>query len=157
MPGPKTSPQAVELTAGLMQRLGKTPIVLEEFVPSGIVNRIQQGMSLAVFEMVDRGWATPEQIDRAVKAVMGIRLPILAVCQLFDFTGLDTLQNIVAGMGLRLPPIEDMVNQGHLGVKTSKGIYDYRGRSEQEILRKRDGLYLEMLDHLERIGAFDPV
>jgi 3-hydroxybutyryl-CoA dehydrogenase len=157
MPGPKTSSQVVELTAGLMRRLGKMPIVLEQFVPSGIVSRIQQGMGFAVFEIVDKGWATPEQIDRAVKAVMGIRLPILAVCQLFDFTGLDVVHNIVAGMGFRLPLIEEMVDQGHLGVKTSKGIYDYGERSEQEILRKRDELFLKMLDHLERIKAFDPV
>jgi 3-hydroxyacyl-CoA dehydrogenase len=50
-----------------------------------------------------------------------------------------------------------MVNQGHLGVKTSRGIYDYGGRSEQEILRKRDELYLKMLEHLERMKAFDPI
>jgi len=157
VPGPKTSSEVVESAAGLMRRLGKTAVVLEQFVPSGVINRIQNAISFAVYEMVDKGWATPEQIDRAVKAVMGIRLPILAVCQLLDFTGLDTVNNIVADMGIRFPLIDDMVNQGHLGVKTSKGIYDYGGRSEQEILRKRDELYLKMLDHLERIKAFDPV
>jgi len=157
VPGPKTSSEVVELTAGLMRKLGKMPVVLEQFVSSGIINRIQNAISFTVYEMVDKGWATPEQIDRAVKAVMGIRLPILAVCQLLDFTGLDTVNNIVADMGIRFPLIDDMVNQGHLGVKTSKGIYDYSGRSEQEILRKRDELYLKMLDHLERIKAFDPV
>jgi 3-hydroxyacyl-CoA dehydrogenase len=157
VPGPKTASEVVELTAGLMRRLGKMPVVLEEFVPSGIINRIQNAISFTVYEMVDKGWATPEQIDRAVKAVMGIRLPILAVCQLLDFTGLDTVNNIVAGMGIRFPLIYDMVNQGHLGVKTSRGIYDYGGRSEQEILRKRDELYLKMLEHLERMKAFDPI
>jgi len=157
VPGPKTSSEVVEVTAGLMRRLGKMPVVLEQFVPSGIVNRIQNAISFVVYEMVDKGWATPEQIDRAAKAVMGIRLPILAVCQLLDFTGLDTVNNIVADMGIRFPLIDDMVNQGHLGVKTSRGIYDYGGRSEQEILRKRDELYLKMLEHLERINAFDPV
>ena len=133
------------------------PVVLEQFVPSGIINRIQNAISFTVYEMVDKGWATPEQIDRAAKAVMGIRLPILAVCQLLDFTGLDTVNNIVAGMGIRFPLIDDMVNQGRLEVKTSRGIYDYGGRSEQEILRKRDELYLKMLEQLERIKAFDPV
>jgi len=157
VPGPKTSSEVVELTAGLMRRLGKMPVVLEQFVPSGIINRIQNAISFAVYEIVDKGWATPEQIDRAAKAVMGIRLPILGVCQLLDFTGLDTVNNIVANMGIRFPLIDDMVNQGHLGVKTSRGIYDYGGRSEQEILRKRDELYLKMLGHLERIKAFDPV
>jgi len=49
------------------------------------------------------------------------------------------------------------VREGHLGAKTSKGIYDYSGRSEAEILKKRDRLYLEMLKHLEKINAFEPV
>ena len=38
-----------------------------------------------------------------------------------------------------------------------KGVYDYGGRSEAEILDKRDKLYLKMLEHLVRIKAFEPV
>ena len=53
--------------------------------------------------------------------------------------------------------IEEKVREGHLGAKTSKGIYDYGGLTEQQILKKRDKLYLEMLDHMEKIKAFDPV
>jgi len=56
-----------------------------------------------------------------------------------------------------VPLIKERVEQGHIGVKTSKGLYDYGGRSESEILRKRDELYLKMLDHLEHIDAFAPV
>lgn len=40
---------------------------------------------------------------------------------------------------------------------TGKGIYDYGGRSEAEILIKRDKLYLAMQDHLSRTRAFEPV
>jgi 3-hydroxyacyl-CoA dehydrogenase len=61
------------------------------------------------------------------------------------------------GSGMDIPFIEEKVKQGHLGASTSKGIYDYGGRSEEEILRKRDLLYLKMLDFLEGLGAFKPV
>jgi hypothetical protein len=37
------------------------------------------------------------------------------------------------------------------------GLYDYAGQSEEEILAKRDRMYLRTLEHMERIGAFDPV
>ena len=53
--------------------------------------------------------------------------------------------------------IEEKVKQGHFGVKTSKGIYDYGGRSESEILKKRDMLYLKMMDYMREIKAFEPV
>jgi hypothetical protein len=38
-----------------------------------------------------------------------------------------------------------------------KWIYDYGERSEEEIPRKRDLLYLKRLDFLESLEAFKPV
>nr|MDO8089472.1 3-hydroxyacyl-CoA dehydrogenase family protein [Candidatus Sigynarchaeota archaeon] len=143
--------------AELMERLGKRPVVLKEFVRAFIVNRIQNSIGLAVLEILEKGWATPEDIDIAVKTSLGIRLPIVGVVQTYDFTGLDVVRDVLKSYGISHPLIEEKVRQGHLGAKTSKGIYDYGGRSEEEILKKRDGLYLRMLDHLEKIGAFEPV
>ena len=52
---------------------------------------------------------------------------------------------------------EEKVKVGHLGVKTSKGIYDYGGRSVSEGLKKRDQLFLKKIDYLKKINAFEPV
>jgi 3-hydroxybutyryl-CoA dehydrogenase len=157
VPGPKTSPEVVTFTAKLMERLGKKTVVMKEFVPAFIVNRIQNHIGMAFFEILDNGWATPQEIDMAVKTSLGIRLPIVGVVQCLDFTGLDLVLDIMKTTGLKTPLIEKKVTQGHLGAKTSKGIYDYGGQSEVEILKKRDRLYLKNLDHLERIKAFEPV
>lgn len=157
VPGPETSPEVVTFTAKLMDRLGKKTVVMKEFVPSFIVNRIQHNISRAVWEMIEKGWATPEQIDLAVKLSLGIRLPIVGVVQTIDFTGLDLVVDIMESHGSVNPLFEERVKQGHLGAKTSKGIYDYGDRSEMEILKKRDKRYLKMLEHLERIKAFEPV
>ena len=157
VPGPETSQEVVELTANLMKRLGKKTVIMKEFVPSFIVNRIQRSISQAVWEMLEKGWATPEEIDLAIKLSLGIRLPIVGVVQTTDFTGLDLIYDIMKGGGRVSPLVEEKVRQGHLGVKTSKGVYDYGGRSEVEILKKRDRRYLKLLDHLERMEAFEPV
>ena len=53
--------------------------------------------------------------------------------------------------------IEDLVSEGHLGAKTGKGLYDYYGKSEKEIIKKRDKLCLELIDRLEEMNAFEPV
>lgn len=156
-PGPETSPEVVSFTAGLMERLGKKTVVMKEFVPSFIVNRIQLNIAQAVWEMLEKGWATPEEIDLAVKLSLGIRLPVVGVVQTSDFTGLDLLFDIMKSRGAVSPLVEEKVRQGHLGAKTSKGIYDYGGRTEPEILKKRDERYLKMLEHLERINAFEPI
>jgi 3-hydroxybutyryl-CoA dehydrogenase len=157
VPGPKTRPEAVSFTAGLMERIGKRPMVMKTFVPSFIVNRVQNAISRAVWEMLEHGWATPEEIDLAVKLVLGVRLPVVGVVQTSDFTGLDLVYDIMKSQNRLNPLIEEKVKMGHLGAKTSKGIYDYEGRTENEILKKRDERYIKTLDHLERIKAFDPI
>jgi 3-hydroxybutyryl-CoA dehydrogenase len=157
VPGPATSPEVVSSVAKLMERLGKAPVILKEFVPAFIVNRFQWAMGDVAFEMLEKGWARPEDIDRALKLSLGIRLPIAGVMQNIDFNGLDLVRDILRNRGVPNTLMEEKVSQGHLGVKTSRGFYDYGERSEPEILKKRDELYLKMIDHLKKIKAFEPV
>lgn len=157
VPGPETSAETVQLTAGLMKRLGKRTVIMKAFVPAFIVNRIQHSISRAVWEMLEKGWATPEEIDLAIKLTLGIRLPVVGVVQTADFTGLDLIYDIMKGQGRVNPLVKEKVDARHLGVKTSKGVYDYGGRSEAEVLKKRDRQYLRLLDYLEKIGAFERV
>ncbi|MFH1082194.1 MAG: 3-hydroxyacyl-CoA dehydrogenase family protein [Pseudomonadota bacterium] len=157
VPGPETSQEVVELTANLMKRLGKKTVIMKEFVPAFIVNRIQHSIAGAVWEMLEKGWATPAEIDLAIKLSLGIRLPVVGVVQTTDFTGLDLIYDIMKGRGSVSPLVKEMVDMGHLGVKTSKGLYDYGGRSDVEILKKRDRRYLKLLDYLEKIKAFEPI
>ncbi|RJP17738.1 MAG: 3-hydroxyacyl-CoA dehydrogenase family protein [Candidatus Abyssobacteria bacterium SURF_5] len=156
-PGPETAPEVVKFTADLMKRLGKTPVVMKKFVPGYIVNRIQNYISFVVFDMLQNGLADPEQIDLAVKLSLGVRLPTVGVVQTMDFTGLDLVRQITRNNGLENRLIEEKVARGHLGAKTSKGLYDYGGRTEEEILKKRDRLYLGVLDHLQQTTEFKPV
>ena len=157
VPGPSTAPGVLQFAAELMVRIGKKPLVMKQFIQRFIVNRIQNAIVRTALEMVTNGWATPEQIDLAVKTSLGIRLPIVGVVQSLDFTGLNLIHDMTKGTEAENPLIEEKVRQGHLGASTSKGIYDYGGRSEEEILRKRDLLYLKMLDFLEGLQAFKPV
>jgi 3-hydroxybutyryl-CoA dehydrogenase len=157
VPGPTTSSETISFTATFMERVGKNPIVMKKFGPGFIVNRIQKAIGEACFEMIEQGLAGPEEIDRSIKLSLGIRLPIVGVVQSMDFNGLDTLLNTMRNDGKIYSFVEEKVKKGHLGVKTSKGIYDYQERSEKEVLRKRDVLYLKMLEYLDKIHAFEPV
>ncbi|MBW2370542.1 MAG: 3-hydroxyacyl-CoA dehydrogenase family protein [Deltaproteobacteria bacterium] len=154
-PGPETSKDTVTFTTGLMRRLGKQPITMKKFVPSFIVNRIQLVIGMCLLEMLENDWAAPEEIDKAIKSSLGIRMPVVGIVQNQDFVGLDV---VAAILGENVPALlKERVEKGHLGVKTSKGFYDYGERSEADILRERDRRYLKVIESLESIGAFEPV
>jgi len=157
VPGPSTTPEVVLFTAGLMERLGKRPVILKEFMPAFLINRIQLAIADTVFEMLEKEWASPEDIDLALKMSLGIRLPIVGAIQNMDFNGLDLVRDIYKSRSIENKILDEKVSQGRLGAKTSKGFYDYGGRDEAEILKKRDELYLKMLDYLEELKAFEPV
>ena len=155
--GVKTTRETISLTMDLMKKLGQSPVVMKKYGPGFIVNRIQKAIGETSFDMIEEGLAEPEEIDRAIKLSLGIRLPIIGVVQTFDFQGLDMLLDTMKNYGKVYSFIEEKVKEGRLGVKTSKGIYDYGGRSESEILKKRDELFLKIIDYLKKINAFEPV
>ena len=157
VPGKKTSEEVVKLSVKLMEKLGKKPVVLKKYVDSFIVNQIQGAIQGVIYRLLSQKIATPEMIDAAVKYSLGVRLPIVGVVQSIDFTGIDLIYDILKSRGINLPVITNKIEQGHLGAKTSIGFYDYSGKREEEILKKRDRLYLTMLDYLEKINAFEPI
>jgi 3-hydroxybutyryl-CoA dehydrogenase len=157
VPGPETSPEAMALAAALMERVGKRPIVMKKPTTPSIINKLQTSIGMVVGNMLEEGVASAEDIDLAVKMSIGIRMPVIGVVQSLDFTGLDTVYDIMSGYGMVNPVIKEKYDKGHFGAKTSKGIYDYGGRTEAEILEKRDRLYLKLLAVMEDLNTFDPV
>ncbi|TKJ26635.1 MAG: hypothetical protein CEE42_04645 [Promethearchaeota archaeon Loki_b31] len=155
--GRKTSSEVIDISFKLLEKIGKKPLILKKFTNAFIVNKIQQAINSAVFALLIQGIASPEEIDMAIKNSVGIRLPFAGVAQNLDFVGLDVVYDIIKNMGMDLALLKNKVKNGQLGAKTSKGFYDYQGRTEEEILTKRDKLYLQMLDFLKQMNAFKPI
>jgi len=156
--GRKTSSEVIDISFKLLEKIGKKPLILKKFTNAFVVNKIQQAINSAVFTLLIKGIASPEEIDMAIKNSLGIRLPFAGVVQNLDFVGLDVVYDIIKNMGgMDLVLLKDKVENGQLGAKTSSGFYDYQGRTEEEILTKRDKLYLQMLDYLKKMNAFEPI
>ncbi|MFW9949545.1 MAG: 3-hydroxyacyl-CoA dehydrogenase family protein [Candidatus Thorarchaeota archaeon] len=156
-PSKKTSKEVIDFSIRLLQKIGKKPVLINKFAPSYIVNKIQNAISGAMYELLVKKIATAEQIDFAIKSSLGIRLPVVGIVQSQDFTGLDLVYDIQKSMGGILPIIKEKVESNQLGAKTGKGFYDYGGKTEDEILKKRDRLYLRQLDFLEKLNNFEAV
>jgi len=155
--GPKTSDQTVKTVREVLLKLGKTPVVMKKFIPGYISNRLQRAMAREIFFLLDGGYATAEEIDRAVKSSLGLRIPIVGVVQRYDFTGLDLAlafeknPSIHLVSGKRRPKtLIELVNKGYLGVKSGRGFYDYTAKDIREVLRERDQKLIKLLKFLER-------
>jgi 3-hydroxybutyryl-CoA dehydrogenase len=77
----------VESVKKLLSQVGKKPVLVNKFIPGFIVNRLQRALARELFHLLDNGYATGEDIDIAVKASLGVRIPILGVVQRYDFRG----------------------------------------------------------------------
>lgn len=76
-PGELTSPSTIERTYAIMESIGKVPVVLKKEVPGFIANRLSAALWREALDLVDRGVATVEDVDKAVRAGPGIRWAIM--------------------------------------------------------------------------------
>lgn len=156
-----TSSDVLNTVIDSLEAIGKTPVCLKYYIPGFIVNRIQYLISSEMFWLVDNGYAEVEDIDKAVKASIGIRMPVVGIMQSLDFTGFDTLLRTRSTTKIEPewspgPPklIKDKVDKGELGVKTGKGIYSYTSKPE-DVLQTRDLNYIRILRQLKELKPLE--
>ena len=150
--GPESSDAVVEAVMEILQAMGKTPVLIEKYVPGFVINRILRILGRETFFLLDNGYITPEQLDLAVKASIAPRMMLLGLVQRYDFTGLDLSAKNLENPDYLEPPMDnrprglfELVEKGHLGVKTRKGFFDYTDQTLEETLKKRDDYLLKIL------------
>ncbi|MEW6670866.1 MAG: 3-hydroxyacyl-CoA dehydrogenase family protein [Thermodesulfobacteriota bacterium] len=155
--GEKTAQDVVPRLASILDRMGQRPVVMQRFIPGYIVNRLQRALGREIFYLLDNGYAGPEEIDEAVQASLGLRMPVLGVVRRYDFTGLDISLKFLSNPSIYpagenpLPPsLKARIDAGDLGVKTGRGFYPYGNRSTADILQERDRRLLALRRFLAR-------
>jgi 3-hydroxybutyryl-CoA dehydrogenase len=127
--GLATSDETFQLTASLVEKLGKVMAVSQDY-PGFIVNRILMPMiNEAIFTLYE-GIATAEDIDKGMK--LGTNHP-MGPLALADLIGLDTVLSIITVLynGFKdpkfrpCPLLVKMVDAGYLGKKSGRGFYTY--------------------------------
>jgi 3-hydroxybutyryl-CoA dehydrogenase len=152
-----------DITVAMLEKCGKTAVPMKKFIRGYIVNRLQMCLNQEVFFLLDNGYCTPEDIDRAVKASFIPRAMVLGICKRIDFGGVDMTANNFKNKSYTFPPPTDMpktlgelMEKGHLGVKAGKGLYDYTGVDMKALMAKRDKQLFEAF-RLAKKMMDDPV
>ncbi len=151
--GAKTSDETADLCYRLMLKLGKKPVRLLKEVPGFLLNRLQFALYREALHCLEAGVARPEDIDLVVKAGYGFRSAALGPLETSDFGGLDTFLRICRNLFPHLadspkPPrlLEELVNEGKLGVKTGEGFYRYPKAVLKRKLQQRDRHLIQLLN-----------
>jgi len=156
--GPYTDPKLVEEMVALVKSLGKEPVVFKKFVPGYVANRIQAAIRLEVFDLLDKGLVTPEDVDRSVIHGLALRIPILGVLAKSDFSGLPLVQKITANKSYTPPELKGnctsldrLLAEGNSGVSSGKGFFDWGEKNPEELFRERNKKLLKLKKTLREI------
>lgn len=150
--GPKTNEATTQATMVLMKSIGKLPLRLNKELPGFLVNRIQVALMREVWDLLEQGVASAEDIDAALRSSVGFRLAAVGPLEVHDFGGLDIQTTVFRNLAPEIRSntevpmlVRKLVEQGHLGAKTGRGFQDYPPEKILARQQRRDALFLALI------------
>ena len=154
-PHPGTAPAVVARMKGLLEAIGKVPVVCAA-APGFIASRMQALMMNEAARMIEQGVASAEDIDRAVRYGLGFRYANMGVVEFIDVGGLDILyyasRYLAQSTGDARYASPEIVNrymhEGRDGLRGGRGFYDWKAIDVSAYRREALGRQLAMLRQL---------
>ncbi|MFN9436507.1 MAG: 3-hydroxyacyl-CoA dehydrogenase NAD-binding domain-containing protein [Planctomycetota bacterium] len=128
---PLTSDQTRARLVDLACRIGQTPIVNRVENTGYVFNWMLKSLLQSALQLLDRGVATPEEIELAWRKATGMPAGPFGI---MDQIGLDVIHQTMsharfvegdASWGPLLDHVERLVQNGSLGVKSGRGFFEY--------------------------------
>ena len=110
----------------------KEPTLLLKDIRGFITNRLMYAMYREAFNLVENGYATVEDVDRACRNNAGYWMTLVGVFRWMDLTGVPAYHTVMKDLFPTLSNqtevpklIDDIVKAGGKGVANGKGFYEY--------------------------------
>ena len=111
---------------------GKEPTLVRRDIRGFITNRLMYAMYREAFNLVENGYATIEDVDRACRNNAGYWMTLVGVFRWMDLTGVAAYHNVIKDLfptlsnSVEMPKlIDDIVKAGGRGVSNAHGFYSY--------------------------------
>nr|WP_313658659.1 3-hydroxyacyl-CoA dehydrogenase NAD-binding domain-containing protein [Achromobacter ruhlandii] len=127
----ETSDEArADALIAFMRRCGSVPVKVRQDLPGFLANRLQHALSREAFNLIDRGIASPEDVDAAVRFGFGFRFLAAGPVMQRDHAGID----VHAAAGATMYPtfcnddhparcLTERAADGRHGMKAGEGFY----------------------------------
>ncbi|MEP6951636.1 MAG: 3-hydroxyacyl-CoA dehydrogenase family protein [Ginsengibacter sp.] len=116
----------------LSHNWGKEPTLVRKDIRGFISNRLMYAMYREAISLVENGYATVEDIDRACRNNAGYWMTLVGVFRWMDLTGVPAYHTVMKDLfptlcnSTEVPAlIDNIVKAGGKGVANAKGFYDY--------------------------------
>ena len=130
--GELSDPIKAEFLYELSHNWGKEPTLVRKDVRGFIANRLMYAMYREAFYLVENGYASIEDVDRACRNNTGYWMTLVGVFRWMDLTGVPAYHTVLKDLfptlnnSKEVPELIDkIVREGGNGVANAKGFYDY--------------------------------
>jgi len=145
--GEKTDPRIADRVYDFYQSINKKPVLVKKDIPGFLANRIQHALMREALYLIDRGIATPEDVDDAVRYSFGFRYAAVGPITQKELSGWDVNCNAAKEIYPALcndsampASILNMVKGGKTGTKSLAGFWSWtpeKVKALKEIYSKR--------------------
>ena len=136
--GDRSELQYAETIVRLAESWGKEPSLLRKDIRGFITNRIMYAMLREAFHLVEKGYATVEDVDRSLRNDLGYWITFAGPFRFMDLTGIPAYRAVMTDLfpdldnATAVPKLmEKVVGEGALGVSNAKGFYPYTPESAE--------------------------
>lgn len=137
--GDLTDPANADWLYELAHRWGKEPTLVRKDIRGFIANRLMYAMYREAFYLVENGYATVEDVDRACRNNTGYWMTLVGVFGWMDLTGVPAYHTVMKDLfptlnnQTEIPKlIDDIVKAGGRGVLNAQGFHDYTPEEAKE-------------------------
>ncbi|HTI92225.1 MAG TPA: 3-hydroxyacyl-CoA dehydrogenase family protein [Puia sp.] len=130
--GEDSEPEKAEWLYRLAHNWGKEPTLVRKDIRGFITNRLMYALYREAFYLVENGYASIEDVDRACRNNAGYWMTLMGVFRWMDLTGVAAYHTVMKDLfptlsnSKEVPPLIDgIVKAGGRGVSNAKGFYEY--------------------------------